>query len=124
MADDIEVWFNPRCSKCVGAEELLISNGVQPHLIHYLDTAPTREQIEEVIGLLGIASPREMMRMGEPVAQELGLSEASDSELIAAMVRHPVLIERPIVIRGKRAVIARPPELLLSLLGSGSNTSP
>jgi arsenate reductase len=69
-----------------------------------------------VLGLLGFDDPRQMMRTGEPVYRELGLANASRDQLIAAMVEHPILIERPIVIRGDRAVIARPPEKLLDLL--------
>lgn len=114
MADDVRVWFNPRCSKCQGAEALLTDAGVKADLIHYLDTPPSAQEIEEVIRLLGISSPREMMRMGE--AEAAGLENASSAELVAAMIEHPILIERPIVIRGDRAVIARPPELLLPLL--------
>jgi arsenate reductase len=66
--------------------------------------------------MLGIASPRDMMRTGEAVYRELALASADDERLLDAMVEHPILIERPIVIRGERAVIARPPEKLLDLL--------
>ena len=110
------VWFNPSCSKCRTAEGILAERSVDTELVRYLDQAPTREQIEQVMGMLGIDDPRDMMRESEPVYAEEGLVEASPEERIDAMVRHPVLIQRPIVIIGDRAVIARPPERLLELL--------
>jgi arsenate reductase len=67
------------------------------------------------MGLLGIDDPRQMMRTGEDVYKELDLAGADSDALLDAMTKHPVLIERPIVIRGDRAVIARPPEKLLDL---------
>jgi arsenate reductase len=69
-----------------------------------------------VLALLGTTDPRAMMRTQEPRYAEMGLAQASDDELLDAMAAHPELIERPIVIRPDRAVVARPPELLLSLL--------
>ncbi|MEO6822385.1 MAG: arsenate reductase (glutaredoxin) [Candidatus Nanopelagicales bacterium] len=112
----VTVWFNPRCSKCVGAEELLAARGVPAHKVHYLDNPPSRTELEHVLALLGTADPRAMMRTGESLYRELGLAAATDAELLDAMAEHPILIERPIVIRGDRAVVARPPELLLGLL--------
>ena len=116
MADDVTVWFNPRCSKCRGAEELLADRGVDARFVHYLDTPPSRAEIERVVGLLGTDDPRALMRTKEPAYAELGLATASRDELLDAMAARPELIERPVVIRADRAVVARPPELLLSLL--------
>ena len=113
---DVTVWYNPRCSKCRGAEELLLERGIRPELVRYLDEAPSRAELERVLGLLGTDDPRAMMRTREPEYAELGLADASRDELLDAMTKHPVLIERPIVIRGDSAVVARPPELLLDLL--------
>jgi len=113
--DDVLVYFNPNCSKCRGARDLLDDQGVEADYFRYLDEAPTREELERVMGLLGIDDPRQMMRTGESVYAELGLAEADRDHLLEAMTTHPVLIERPIVIRGDRAVIARPPEKLLDL---------
>ena len=112
---DVCVWFNPSCSKCRGARELLEARGVEADYVRYLDEAPSRVEIERVMGLLGIDDPRAMMRTGEAVYVELGLDDADRDGLIAAMVEHPILIERPIIIRGERAVVARPPERLLEL---------
>ena len=117
MADaDVTVWFNPNCSKCRGARDLLDEQGVSCELVRYLEDAPTRAELVRVMGLLGIDGPRAMMRTGEAVYKDEGLATASADELLDAMVKHPILIERPIVIRGDRAVIGRPPERALELL--------
>jgi arsenate reductase len=115
--DDITVWFNPSCSKCRSTRDLLAENDASCELVHYLKETPSRAEIERVLGLLGLDDPRGMMRSGEAVYKELGLADASREELLDAMVAHPILIERPIVIRGDRAVIGRPPERALELLG-------
>ena len=113
---DVTVYFNPRCSKCRTAWSMLEEMGVDAEQYRYLDAHPDREELERVMALLGITDPREMMRTGEPVYTELGLTGAGRDDLLDAMVAHPILIERPIVIVGDRAVIARPPERLKELL--------
>ena len=116
---DTEVWFNPSCSKCRGARDLLAEKGVEASYFEYLKEAPSRADIERVLGLLGASDdPRQMMRTSESIYGELGLGDPSvdRDRLIEAMTEHPILIERPIVIRGDRAVIGRPPEKLLELL--------
>jgi arsenate reductase len=113
---DVCVFFNPSCSKCRGARDLLEERGVDAQYYRYLDERPDRSELERVLRLLGTDDPRQMMRTGEPVYRELGLDGADREALLDAMVAHPILIERPIVIRGDRAVIARPPEKLLDLL--------
>jgi arsenate reductase len=87
--------------------------------VFYLDHPPPRAEITRVLALLGTADPRTLMRTTEPRYRELGLSQASPDELIEAMTRYPELIQRPVVIWADRAVIARPPELLLPLLETG-----
>jgi arsenate reductase len=116
VAVAVTLWFNPRCSKCRGADELLQSAGVELTTVHYLGEPPSREEILRVVALLGLDDPRGLMRTGEPLYAELALASAGPDELVDAMATHPSLIERPVVIRGDRAVIARPPELLLALL--------
>jgi arsenate reductase len=113
---DVDVWYNPRCSKCRGAEELLAAAGVAAERLFYLDNPPDRAEITRVLALLGTDDPRALMRTAEPRYRELELSNASAGELIEAMTRYPELIQRPVVIWPDRAVIARPPELLLPLL--------
>ena len=116
---EVVVWYNPRCSKCRGAEQLLAAHGVPAQRMFYLDNPPARAEITRVLALLGTADPRALMRTAEPRYRELGLAEANPDELIEAMTRYPGLIQRPVVIWADRAVIARPPELLLPLLESG-----
>lgn len=85
----------------------------------YLDEPPPVAEITRVLALLGTEDPRALMRTSEPRYAELGLSGAAPADLIAAMSRYPELIERPVVIWPDRAVVARPPELLLPLLDEG-----
>jgi arsenate reductase len=113
---DACVLFNPGCSKCRGARELLSERGVDAEYVEYLKTAPTRDDLQRYMTLLGIDDPRQMMRTGESVYSELGLADAESDQLLQAITEHPILLERPIVIVGDRAVIARPPEKLLDLL--------
>ena len=120
VADSVVVWYNPRCSKCRGAAELLAAHGVSADRLLYLDTPPSPAEIVRVLGLLGANDPRALMRAAEPRYAELGLADASDDELVDAMTRYPELIERPVVIWADRAVVARPPEFLLPLLESGA----
>lgn len=110
------VYFNPSCSKCRTVQGLLAERGVEASYLRYLDQAPSRDELVRVMGMLGIDDPRGMMRTGEAVYTELGLADAAPDELLDAMVEHPILIERPIVVKDGRAVIARPPERALELL--------
>lgn len=114
---DFSLFHNPACSKSRAAVELLESRGIQADIIHYLDTPPTTEQLHSVLKKLGL-SARELIRNKESLYQELGLDDDSlnEADLIAAMVQHPRLIERPILIHNDRAVIGRPTEKLLELL--------
>jgi len=115
----VVVWYNPRCSKCRGAGELLASYGVPAQRVYYLDdpAQPGRDRPR--------AGPAR--RHGPACADadlgtrhaELGLASATADELIDAMAQYPELIERPVVIWADRAVVARPPELLLPLLEAG-----
>lgn len=115
LEEPLRMLFNPSCSKCRAAKEILEERGESVTLVHYLEEAPSREELEDLVSMLGFASPRAMMRTGEAVYAELGLAGASDEALIDAMVAHPMLIERPIAIRGRRALIARPPEKVTEL---------
>ena len=110
------LYYNPACSKCRTAAGLLEDAGVDVGLVRYLDTPPTVESLEELMGMLGIDDPRAMMRAGEAIYAELGLDAASGAELLEAIAAHPILLERPIFVRDGRAVIARPPERVKELL--------
>lgn len=113
--DDVVIWTNPRCSKSRGAEQLLAERGVVPTAVRYLDTPPSRDEIARVVDLLG-GDPRVLVRRGEPAYTALGLADADRDGLLDALAEHPELLERPVVLRGDRAVVARPPERLLELL--------
>ena len=110
------VWFNPSCSKCRTTQGMLAERGVSANYVHYLSDTPTKDELRRVQTLLGLDHPRGMARTSEPQWSELGLDQASDDEVLDAMSRHPILIERPIIIMGDRAVIGRPPERVLALL--------
>ncbi len=111
-----QIYFNPACSKCRTAQSILDEHGIEAETVLYLDDPPTRDDLQRLMRMLGIEDPREMMRTGEPVYDELGLADKKASELLDAITRHPILLERPIFVVGDRAVVARPPERLLELL--------
>lgn len=114
---DLTLYHNPRCSKSRAALQLLEERGLQPTVVLYLDTPPSAAQLREVLNTLGMPA-RQLLRSGEDEYRELNLADSTLDEdaLIAAMVAHPRLIERPILIAGDRAVIGRPPENILELL--------
>ncbi len=114
---DIAIYHNPRCSKSRQSLALLEENGVNPEIILYLDHPPTEAGLSAVLAKLGVG-PRDIIRKGEDAYKEKNLADdsLSDTQLVAAMVAHPILIERPIIVRGDRAVVGRPPENVLELL--------
>lgn len=113
------IYHNPRCSKSRQTLALLEENGIKPDVVLYLEDSPNAESLAVILAKLGI-SARELLRKGEEAYKSLELkNEAlSESQLIEAMVQHPKLIERPIVIKGEQAVLGRPPENVLSLIQS------
>ena len=114
----VKIYHNPRCSKSRQALELLRGQGVEPEIVEYLKTPPDRNALEGILDLLGM-EPRELMRRKEPEYKQAGLDnpELTREQLIDAMLAHPKLIERPIVIKdGKRAALGRPPEQVLDVL--------
>lgn len=113
---EMKVWFNPACSKCRSANAILDERGVDATYVDYLGKPPTVEEIRAVLAMLGESDPRSIVRRGEPIWAELGLDSADDDAVLDAMTRNPILIERPIVMVGDRAVVARPPERLLELI--------
>lgn len=109
------IWHNPKCSKSREALELLHGKGVDVEVVKYLESNPSKEEIEEILSKLHI-SARELMRTKEDLYKELELKSVMDEQmLVAAMVENPKLIERPIVITKKGVVIGRPPEKVLEL---------
>ncbi|HGA2320275.1 TPA: arsenate reductase (glutaredoxin) [Pseudomonas putida] len=114
---DLTLYHNPRCSKSRGALELLEQRGLAPTIVRYLETPPDATTLKALLGKLGIA-PRQLLRSGEDEYKTLDLANPAltDAQLIDAMVEHPKLIERPILIAGDKAVIGRPPEKVLEIL--------
>jgi len=117
----ITIWHNPRCSKSRAAVTLLEEKGIDADIVKYLDEELTAARLKELLSMLGL-EPRELMRTKEAVYRELDLKNEHDPDkLIEAMVAHPKLIERPIVIVGKKAVVGRPIEKIVDLLDEGAN---
>lgn len=113
---NVTVWHNPRCSKSRGALALLAERGIDPDVVRYLDAAPSRAELVDVLRRLGTEDPMAIVRTGEARYRELGLAGADRDTLLDALAANPILIERPIVLVGDRAVVARPPERALDLL--------
>ena len=113
----VTIWHNPRCSKSRQTLALLEENGVTPEVLLYLDTPPSIEDLDATLNKLGL-EPRDAMRRKEAPYKDLNLSDEDKSrdDLIAAMVNNPILIERPIVIKGNEARIGRPPEQVLEII--------
>ncbi len=111
------IYHNPQCSKSRQTLELLKEQGIEPTLIEYLKTPPTPEKLKEILAQLGMA-PRDLMRKKEDVYTDLAIDNASltDDNLIALMIEHPVLIERPIVMANGKSALGRPPEQVLAIL--------
>ena len=112
----VTVWFNPGCSKCRTAQGILAEKGIDAEYVEYLRTSPSRPELERVLTLLGADDPMAIVRTGESVWGELGVDPGDRDAVLDALAANPILIERPIVIRGDRAVVARPAERVLELL--------
>ena len=107
---------NPHCSKSRAALELVREAGVDLPVREYLDEPLSVDELRDIVRLLGVR-PIEIARRGEPQFKALGLSnDTPDDEVLRAMAEHPILVERPIVVRGGRAVVGRPPENVRELL--------
>ena len=112
----VTIWHNPRCSKSRNAVALLEEKGVDADIVKYLDTPPSKEELVDMLKMLGL-SARELMRTKEAIYKELNLKEETDEDkLIEAMVSNPKLIERPIVIKEGKAAIGRPIENIVELI--------
>jgi len=113
---DYTIYHNPRCSKSRATLALLEEKGIEPEVVLYLETPLAVPDINDLLGKLG-KSAAEVVRRGEAQFTEAGLSKQSaDSDIVAAMASHPKLLERPIVVRGNKAVMGRPPENVLALI--------
>jgi arsenate reductase len=114
---DVTIYHNPRCSKSRQTLELLQQKGVNADVVEYLSSPPNTDQLDHILTLLQL-EPRQLMRCKEAEYKEHGMDNPNltRKQLIALMVQHPKVIERPIVIRGGKAAIGRPPETVLEIL--------
>ena len=113
----VVMYHNPRCSKSRQTLQLLKDRGIEPEIIEYLKTPPDRKKLKEILKLLGM-KPRDLMRTKESVYREAGLNDEglSEDQLLDAMIEHPVLMERPVVLANGKAALGRPPEQVLDIL--------
>ena len=111
----VVIYHNPRCNKSRQTLALLEARGVAPRVIEYLKTPPDQAELKRLLRLLGL-TPRQLLRKKEAAEAGLDKPGLSDAQLIAGMVKHPIVIERPIVVNGERAVLGRPPEAVLKIL--------
>ena len=112
---NVTIYHNPLCSKSRATLELLRARGIEPTIVEYLKTPPTRDQLKTILGFLGMRAI-DLARRKDAAWIEAGLNDDSDDDAILdAMVDHPVIIERPIVVSAGRAAIGRPPENVIAL---------
>jgi arsenate reductase (glutaredoxin) len=110
------LYHNPRCSKSRATLDLLREHGVEPTVVEYLRTPPSARELKSILSKLKL-SPAALLRRGEEAyAAKIAGRKLTEGEIVATMVENPVLIERPIVVMGTKAVIGRPPENVLQLL--------
>ncbi|MEI2267229.1 arsenate reductase (glutaredoxin) [Erwinia sp. CGal63] len=114
----VQIYHNPRCSKSRETLALLQSRGIEPEVVRYLDTPPNIATLKTLLLQAGFSSARELMRTKEETYRTLKLGDKAvgEEELLAAMVAHPELIERPIVVANGKARLGRPPEQVLAIL--------
>ena len=113
----ITIYHNPRCGKSRQTLALLEARGIQPEVIEYLKTPPDAATLKQILKKLGM-NPRELLRAKEAAYRDAGLDDPAldDETVIKAMIAHPILIERPIVLAGGKAALGRPPENVLAIL--------
>jgi len=113
----VTIYHNPRCSKSRETLALLEEKGVPHKIVEYLKDPPSAAELKRILKKLGLKA-RDIVRKGEAAYADLGLNDrdATDDELLALMVKNPILIERPIVVSGGKAAIGRPPEAVLKIL--------
>ncbi len=111
----VVIYHNPRCGKSRQTLALLEARGVKPRIVEYLKAPPDQAELKRLLRLLGL-TPRQLLRKKEAAEAGLNKPGLSDDDIIAGMVKHPLVIERPIVVNGERAVLGRPPEAVLKIL--------
>ncbi len=112
----MQIYHNPRCRKSRETLALLEEKGINPEIVLYLDHPPSKNELTEIIAKLGIEA-EQLVRKTEAIYKENYKGKTlTESQWVKAMLEHPKLIERPIVIKGKKAMIGRPPERVLDIL--------
>ena len=111
----VTIYHNPRCNTSRKTLALLRQNSVEPHIIEYLKTPPTAAELKKILGQLKLPASR-LVRKKEAAAAGIDPKALSEDGLVAAMVAHPIVIERPIVVSGTKAALGRPPEAVLAVL--------
>ena len=115
----VTIWHNPRCTKSREGVAVVQESGCENEIIKYLDEKPSVKELKAVFKLLGFSSVREWMRTKESIYKELNLKEEHDEEkLFLAMAQHPKLIERPVIIKGDKAIIGRPTSVVAEFINS------
>jgi len=113
----LTIWHNPRCRKSRETLALIEQAGAEVSIRRYLEDVPSAAEIAQILDQLGFDEPRALMRRSEAIYKEAGLkSVLSATDLLQAMADHPILIERPVVSNGTRAILGRPPEAVKALL--------
>ena len=113
---EIVIYHNARCSKSRSAREIVAGRGIEARIVEYLKTPPSRDELRTVLQKLGMKASELVRRGEEEYKQHYAGRTLTEDEWLDAMAEHPILIERPIVVRGDRAVVGRPPEKVLELL--------
>lgn len=112
---NVMIYHNPRCSKSRETLLLLKENNIEPIIKYYLEQPLNQEELMHLMACLKVNTMRQIIRNKESLYHELTLNQATESQLIDAVIKHPILLERPIVIYRNNAKIGRPPEVVLSL---------
>ncbi|MCC7460164.1 MAG: arsenate reductase (glutaredoxin) [Proteobacteria bacterium] len=109
------IYHNPRCQKSRQTLELLQKNNIEPEIVEYLKTPFTKKDLQTILDKLGI-QPSELIRSKEDLVKKMKLDLKNEKAVLEAMVKHPELVERPIVVRGADAILGRPPENVLKMI--------
>lgn len=114
--NEVTIWYNPSCSKCREALNILDESGCDIQAVEYLKSTPTKDEITTALSMLGM-NPRELMRTKEDIYSELNLKDEEDYDaLVDAMVSNPILIERPVIFKDSKAIIGRPTSLIAKFI--------
>ena len=117
MSGKVDIYFNPKCRKSRETLQIIREKNIEPEVHYYLESPPSKQDLAEILRKMG-KKPRDIFRKSEPLYKNLGLKnkDLTDDELLEHLHKHPILIERPIVVKGQRAVLGRPPEDVKKIL--------